>query len=124
MVIRGASKAQIETALETANKTFDNNLRFKTFGEIGNDRQGKPKFTVTLTVVNSRKPGSRISHMGRRISAACWHAHGVFMDSLPDSATIDTGQQRGINPGDAWVDWNAGSQAYPASMSSLCDCGV
>ena len=121
MIIRGATKAEIEHALEKANEKFGGNLRFKTFEPKGFTRHGLPKFSVTLTVHSSKEAGSRRSPRGNRIAAACWHAHGVFMDSLPNGAEVETMQGKS-KPGDRWQDWNAGSEAYPASMSTLCDC--
>lgn len=121
MIIRKASEFQIRQALNTANEKFDGNLRFKTFQSKGNTRQGLPKFSVTLTVHSSKEAGARRSHRGSRMAAACWHAHGVFVDSLPAGAEVETiaGKRR---PGEPWQDWNAGSEAYPVRMSELCDC--
>lgn len=123
MLIKSASRADIEYALHLANKAFDDNLTFKRFDWDGS-RRG---FQVTLTVKDSTKLGARRGFSfrqdgeRRRLSAACWHAHGVFLDSLPKYSTIYTAG-RTVHPGDPWGDWNAGSMYHPVMISELCDC--
>lgn len=45
------------------------NVRFKDLAQRGKHVR------FTLTVESSRGPHARRSHQGRRIAAACWHAH-------------------------------------------------
>ena len=81
MNIKPITTAQMESALATANKAYDGNLTFKTFVPQNN---GGVHFT--LTVRDSKAPGARRSHTGRRIAAACWHAHRDFMAAIFDLA--------------------------------------
>jgi hypothetical protein len=112
----------IDAALQTANKEFAENLRFKRFESAGRTRDGRQKANVTLTVCDSKAPGSRRNYNGGRIAAACWHAHGTFMDALPANTEIRS--TAGVTyPGTRWLDWNAGSQVQFAYISELCECG-
>lgn len=124
MIITGATEVQIKQALADANRDFDGNLRFKRFDKVKVRRDGRPVYSVTLTVVDSRRKGSRRSSNGRRIAAACWHAYGTFIDCLPAGTEVETsaGGLRKVRPGDRWHDWNAGSIMYPVFISKLCEC--
>lgn len=136
MLVRYVDKWHIERALDNANAYFDDNLRFKRFEHSHNVVGKGGCWHVTITVKDSSGPGSRVSVHGRRISAACWHAYGVFMSSLPrvnpstgarvqivSSPGFVGAGRRVVSPGDQWLDWQAGSIFYPAYMSELCDCG-
>lgn len=122
MLIIGAAKGQIEDALKAINKKYHDNIRFKEFRPAGQTQEGKPKFNVTLTVDESRGPGGRLGQAGGHIAAACWHAHGDFMDALPKGVEFQVGGQK-THPGDPWVDRNIGSQVQPMYYSEACDCG-
>ena len=125
MLIRNATEKDIRDALAETNEDFDNNIRFKRLDAAGKTRAGDPKHTVTLTVHSSKESGSRRSRSGRRIAAACWHAHGTFMDALPENCEIVTTIGRGREtkrPGDPWQDANVGSDFYPLYFSEACDC--
>jgi len=126
LIIGVLDESDIRTALMNANVQFGGNLEFKRFDHAGKTRHGENKFTVTLTVKDSRKPGSRRSTSGRRIAAACWHAHGRFFDALPGTTRIVTscGQNGTLNtyPGVPWNDFNIGSLYQPMYMSEACDC--
>jgi hypothetical protein len=74
-----------------------------------------------LRVHSSRGPGSRKAADGRRISAACWHAFGHYLDALGDAHVIIPGY-RGPACRHGWVDRNIGSQARPFMYSEACDC--
>jgi hypothetical protein len=124
MIIKGATKEEVENALAKVNSEFDNNVRFKTFKELKPTRAHEPVFSVTLTVHSSKAKGARRTYDGHRLAAACWHVHGTFFDSLPEGTQIRVSRMKPIRPGDAWQDWNAGSQARPAFISELCDCGL
>lgn len=122
MLIKGAGAEEIRTALLTANGYFEDNLLFKRFEFVGLTRDGREKCRVTLTVEDSSKPGARRSYSGRRIAAACWHAHGTFFDNLPEGTEIETGGGK-FRAGDPWVDYQVGSDFRPAHASELCECG-
>lgn len=59
---------QLNKTLHFVNIKFDDNIRFKTL-----EQRTKNTISFTLTVKDSKKPGSRRSNNGRRIAAACWH---------------------------------------------------
>ena len=125
MKIRNITREEIEKALADANETFDNNLTFKRLDEDGQTRQGGQKFIVTLTVKNSAASGGRVSPGGRRISAACWHAHGTFMDALPAETEIAINWVKGCitkHPGDPWEDWQIRSNGISVMASESCHC--
>ena len=126
MQIRNVTEEKIQNALDQTNKEFDNNLRFREISEDGKTRAGLPKFKVTLTVQNSRAKGGRISPWtGRRIAAACWHAYGTFMDSLPEETEIVVRWVNGvqkIRPGDPWQDMNIGGPYRRSYYSDACEC--
>ena len=81
MNIKPVTTAQMETALATVNQSYDGNVIFNRFDT---ERNGKINFT--LRVRDSKGPGARRSHTGRRIPAACWHVHRDFMTALFDLA--------------------------------------
>jgi len=72
-----ATKLQLDEALNCVNQKFDDNIQFKNFEQIS-----KKYISFTLTVKNSSAPGSRRAQSGRKIAAACWHAHGYFFEYL------------------------------------------
>jgi hypothetical protein len=102
---------------------FGNNLRIYTrLTNVRERESGLLWIDVRLSVKNSRGPGSRFSPTsGRRVSAACWHAHGYFFDALPTGTKI---QARGhtFRSGDVWRDWNIGSVMNRCRMSESCEC--
>ena len=108
----------VKSALEQANKFFDGNICFKRFDYIGGSGL---RMNVTLTVHDSRKPGSRRGFQGQRVSAACWHAYGRFIDALPKGTEIRSLGKTSF-AGDRWHDWNCGSIVEPRYMSEMCDC--
>jgi hypothetical protein len=112
----------IEKALEQANQEFEDNLIFKRFEFIGRTRDGKEKNRVTLTVKSSRDKGGRRGFSGKRVAAACWHAHGTFFDNLPHGTEIVIGSNTKYYAGDPWVDTQIGSIMQPMYYSEACDC--
>jgi hypothetical protein len=105
----------IREALDNVNRVFDNNIKFKRLDVRRNH------CVVTLGVISSKEAGSRRSHIGRRIAAACWHAHGHLFDWLPpDTKIVSLGRK--FTAGDPWHNWNVGSQFQPIQMSETCDC--
>ena len=121
MIIKNATRKEIDNALLKANTQFDNNLKFKNIDFVGYTREKNEKYRVTLSVHNSKNPGSRIGHSGKRVAAACWHAYGTFIDALPKVAEVEA-NGRIISPGDMWYDWNIGSMYQPLFYSEACDC--
>jgi len=120
---------ELNAALAVVNAEFDSNIRFKRI-----QAQGR-RILFTLTVNDSRRPGGRIGHSGRRVAAACWHVHGKFFDALLEinsTAVIDTSIRGGkaqiykTAAGDVannWQDFNIGSQFEPMYYSEACECG-
>lgn len=119
VTIKGATREQIGIALMHTNCLFEDNIIFKKFQPFGKN------YTVTLTVKDSRKPGSRISFSGHRISAACWHVYGVFFDEILKQSTsaiiISNGQKITKEYGN-WIDRNIGSIMEPMMYSEACNC--
>ena len=114
-----ATIPELNQALSQVNNTFEDNIRFKRIEQSGS------KVLFTLTVVNSRLPGGRLSHTGRRIAAACWHVHGHFFDCLfkinPGAWVKSLDKTITKNAGN-WQDWQIGSQARPVMYSDACEC--
>lgn len=115
--IWGITEDGIRLALEKTNKIFSNNIQFKRIEKAGQ------KYIVTLTVKNSKYPGSRIGFTGKRICAACWHVYGIFFEELfyinPAATIKECGNEitRGV-----WKDRNIGSIMNPLMYSQACDC--
>jgi hypothetical protein len=90
-------------------------------------KAGKPRVRFTVTVEDSRGRFGRVSPDGRRIKAACWHAHGMLFERMLELAPdcrILTGPSGSVtSEGGNWQDWNQGSIAAPAMASTLCHCG-
>ena len=117
MIIK-ATKKDIECALEATNLYFGDNIIFNRFDSTSDTRHN-----VTLRVKNSQGLGFKRGHSGRRTVSACWHVHGVFIDSLPSEAKIFSSYfNKWINPGDKWNDKNIGSLMCPLRYSDSCDC--
>jgi hypothetical protein len=128
MKAKNCTKDDLRNALDILNVKYEGNIKFKSMEMRGRQIQ------FTLTVCDSRGKGSRKSIQGRRISAACWHAHGDFFDILIDlnpEAEIKTGMDNLNNGiinrwGGNWFDKNIGSVAFPAAFpfyfSESCDC--
>lgn len=127
MLIKNATREQIEQALRKANEHFEGNLVFNRFDFAGRTRDGSEKWNVTLKVYDSHKPGHGRGFTGKRTAGACWHAHGHFLDALPESAEIRTtcGSLGTITvyPGQSWNDFNIRNVYQPLYASGACDCG-
>lgn len=132
MLIYNVRERDLIAALDAVNEIYDGNAEFRRIEYLSETRgETGQTWRVTLRVKDSHGPGARrgfsIRKDGerRRTPALCWHAHGEFFDALPPESWIisSTGAgRRVITPGETWLDWNAGSQWYPAYMSELCDC--
>lgn len=123
MYFKNCTQEQMQSALDIVNKRYQGNIRFKRL-----DKNGK-RIIATLTVNDSKAAGSRISASyfsgGRRVKAACWHAHGYFFEALlsinPD-AIITSAHSKIDRNGGNWRDVNIGSQMYPVYYSEACEC--
>ncbi len=127
MIIRHATKHDIQQALDKTQPKYNNNLSFNRFDSFGK------AYRVTLRVKDSKLPGHKISFNAlpfggkpRRLASACWHVHGDFFDSLisiAPEATITTAWAKRISKrGDNWKDFNIGCSMYPQYASDACDC--
>jgi hypothetical protein len=126
MIVTTPYSHYIRDALDKANKHLGGNLVFKECELVKTRRDGRHEFRVTLTVKDSKEIGSRRSPEGRRIGAACWHAYGLFLDSLHPDCEVKTtmgrlGMQK-IRPGEKWQDYNIGSEMRPFMASHACNC--
>ena len=111
---------QLNEALNCVNQKFENNIKFKAI-----EQKTKNTIQFTLTVIDSKKPGSRRSAEGRRIAAACWHVHGYFFEYLflkYDNIKISAGPLTMKNNNDNWQDRNIGSNFSPLMFSQACEC--
>lgn len=90
------------------------------------------RFRVALRAESSRNAGARRTTAGRRSVAACWHVfRNVYAElfRLHPDAVVRTSMAtykgaagfESNYPATAYQ--NIGTQLYPATMLSLCDCG-
>jgi hypothetical protein len=130
--IRNATHEQIEIALQETNKTFEDNIIFKRFDSTGKN------YSVTLTVKDSKKKGSRLGFPeydwqtrkvikpGKHMRSACWHAHGLFYDNLfkinDKIVIVSNGEKITATNNGNWNDRNIGSQMFPLYFSEACEC--
>lgn len=118
MIIRNATKQDVKDALNTVNLFFGDNIIFNRF-----DSTSATRHQVTLRVESSKGLGFKRGFSGRRTTSACWHVHGVFIDSLPIKARIFSSPfNKWVKPGDCWNDKNIGSLMNPQKYSDACDC--
>lgn len=92
--------------------------------EDRNEPRSKWQYHFTITSP-SKIPGAKVSHAGRNIAAASWHAHGYLFDEI---LCIDPGaiiksfhsdiytNSRGEACGN-WSDFNVGSLYAPMMAS-------
>ena len=127
MMARNVTLDQMQRALERANHLYNGNLKF-----LGPTPKGKG-FNFRLGVFSSKAPGHRVGHSGRRISAACWHAHRDFMaalfETVPDAVIISSQARY-----DGAIDFlkkfpatgkvNIGSVMQPLHYEWACECGI
>ncbi len=74
-------------------------------------------FTITSP---SKIPGAKVSHSGRNIAAASWHAHGYLFEAIlaiDPSAVIQSFNGSIDIDGGNWVDFNVGSLYAPMMAS-------
>ena len=114
------------TVTEISESMYSGNLRIKRL-----ERETRNAIRFTITVYDSRAPGGRISHTGRRVAAACWHAHRDVLqrlfDHFPDArirtAVADYRGKSGFEQDfPATADNNIGSMFQPMCYADACDC--
>lgn len=127
MKAKNATIGDLENALQVVNQKYQGNIRFKRLEQNGRG------VNFTLTVNSSREPGHRLGFYGingkqKRVSAACWHAHGDFFDALftiaPDAVVRSQGDKVITKHQGNWQDWNIGSQMQPMYFSEACECNL
>lgn len=128
MRVYGVTELQLREILAVVNKSrYRGNLEF-TYLEIKGKR--KQYLSFTLRVRDSKGMGARLSHSGRRMVAACWHAHRDFMRELFHqfpSATLQScqakyqGEVHFLKTFDSTGDKNIGSMAQPLPYRMACD---
>ena len=129
MQIYGLSATGVRAALKIAGrKHFDDNLCFnRQPEEFGVRVKG---VNCTIRVHNSRKPGARRSYTGRRLTAACFHAHEQFYrEAFALGATrIKSTIADWRSVGDMEKDLdrlaaaNIGSMMQPLCHADACEC--
>lgn len=117
-----ASVETLEKALAKINRKYAGNISFAHILPVGK------RVDFTLTVKSSKAPGSRRGFSGKRVAAACWHAHGDLFDAIfaidPTAKVISRGGPGAVitKDGGNWQDCNIGSQMQPLMYSQACDC--
>ena len=128
MFVWGVTPTQLAKIVRTVSaKLYKGNIIFKSGPEMVNTK----KMTFALTVKRSDQPGGRRSPSGRKVAAACWHAHRDIMQELfnqfPEARLKSMmADYRGKDefednfPETAWV--NIGSEAQPCYSGDACEC--
>lgn len=125
MKIKGVNRQQLEDALTVVNDKYEGNIGWKRIEAL--NRAGT-RWTVTIRCHSSKAPGHSISYNQvlyggnpRRLTSACWHVHGTFLDALPVGIEIRTRGQVTYS-GAEWEDFNVGSVMFPRYASESCEC--
>jgi len=121
MIVRHATRQQLEKALSILNRKYNNNIIWNNY-----EQKGKA-FVITLRVRDSHGMGSRLGFTGRHLVSACWHVHGEFYDilfALNHKTTIQTSRMTMRSKTDNWQDWNIGSYVQPLMYSEACECNL
>jgi hypothetical protein len=109
----------LKQALDYVNDIFKGNIKMEFEKDKGN------YFKVRLKVKNSKSPGSRHGHTGRRLINACWHVHGYFIEKifeLDNQAVVYSLGKRYMVDNWEWEDKNIGSIIEPLYFSEACNC--
>lgn len=127
MKVKGVSESALRFIVESvSNLRYNGNIVFKREPE----RKGNFVF-FTLTVNYSGGKGGRRSHTGRKVAAACWHAHRDVMramfESYPEAILVTAlaryeGRVDFERSFEATGDGNIGSMAAPLAMRDACEC--
>lgn len=106
---------QLKQALSEVNNRYDGNISFNTL-----EQKTSKRVTFTLKAI-SGKPGSRLSHSGRKLPKASWHVHGHLFDALfsidRNIYILSQGKKITYDSGN-WNDQNIGSVYSPVQFSS------
>jgi hypothetical protein len=133
MLIKNATREQLDKALEQTNKEYDGNV---IYNEITSINQKGTRHRMTLRVKEAHGKGARLGFYQnpntgnrRHLISACWHVHGTFFDNLLNiapEAEIKAGTltiYKTINGVfNNWQDRNIGSQMNPFYFSEACEC--
>lgn len=111
-----ASIETVKQALHAVNVNRGYQLKFKS----GPTPSGK---WVNFTIKSkSGVPGARVSHSGRRLAAASWHAHGYLFEEIlerePD-AVIHSGGHRIDRVSGNWSEEASGSWLAKVPLADL-----
>jgi len=124
MKIYNITIEQLNKALETINKKYDNNIIWNQSPEAINNKGTAYRFTIR--VKDSKKSGARRGQTGRRMINACWHVHGDLFDTIFEiapQAKIRSGNELIITIDNGnWQDRNIGSMMRPLYHSEACEC--
>lgn len=121
-----ATTTELYKAMRGVNEAYDGNLAFN------REPDCRGKWThFTLRVNNSKGKGARRGFSGRRLTAACWHAHRDFMRALYavnpkaviKTAHADYYDSEHFESNYQATDINIGSIMNPLKFSEACDCG-
>jgi hypothetical protein len=137
----GVTQTGLVNALGAVNLMYGDNIIFNRCDFIKTRRDGREEWQVTLRVRSSQGPGHGRSAKlrgwaddqqwgGRRMTTACWHVHGCFLDALAAVSRRDAEVELGLRSRrrcliadhgwkDAWVGNAYGGQR----TSEMCDCG-
>ena len=129
MRVKGMNEQQVIDIVERLSRDlYDGNIVIRESHDRSTSVTRHATFTIRTR--DSRGPGSRRSWSGRRLPAACWHAHWHLMDYIftayPEAVvrtamatyTADTWRDRAEDTRET----NIGSQFAPAYMPELCEC--
>jgi hypothetical protein len=111
-----ASKLTVQAAIDQVNSDHGYQLRIK---EDRQEPRSKWQYHFTITSP-SKIPGAKLSHSGRNIAAASWHAHGYLFDEIlciDPGAVIQTFNGAIDSEGGNWIDFNVGSLYAPMMAS-------
>lgn len=114
--VQGATRGDIESALDIVNEYYENNIQMMDLQETGEN-----EFRFQLRVIDIDKPGHMIAspYEKMRIPTACYHVKRLFFLELPDEAALHTGRhwlKRDENDFTPWLvkgKWD---------VQSLCEC--
>ena len=128
MFVWGVTPIQLAKIVRIVSaKLYKKNIIFKNGPEMVNSK----KLTFALTVKRSDQPGGRRTATGRKVAAACWHAHRDVMQELfnqfpkariKSSMADHCGKEEFENnfPETAWI--NIGSEIQPCYLNDACEC--
>lgn len=123
MLAYNVTAEDLDKALATINaEKYGGNICFKR----GPEPRGNA-LSFTITVNDSSGAGAKYNQVsGRRVAAACWHAHGDLFDEIirrVPEARIKTAISTVTAEGGNWVDVPATGPYYgPIYASEMCHC--